>query len=147
MTHARQQLREAAATLLTDLETTGVNVFQNRVYDVTESELPCLLIYTTNETIETETMAQYRTLHREVDLIVEGMAQAVSDIDDVLDLIGSEVEVAIGSDRTLSGTAKQATLESVEIGLSQVGEKPAGSIRMTYKVYYRTTENAPDTLA
>ena len=147
MAHARKQIRDAAASLLTGLTTTGSNVFENRVYEVAEDELPCLLIYTTNETIEAETIGPVRKLGREVELIVEGMAQANDDIDDILDKIGSEVETVIGGNRTLSDTAKEATLTSVESGLTSEGNKPAGNIRMTYTVYYRTDENAPDTFA
>ncbi len=147
MAHVRKQIRDAAAVLVTGLTTTGTNVFVSRVYPVDAANLPCLLVYTISETVEPENMGSPRTYGRDLKLAVEGIAQANSNLDDTLDLIGSEVETALGADLTITATAKSITLEGVEIGLSEVGEKPAGSIRMTFGVYYRTAENAPDILA
>ena len=44
--HLRQQIRERIGTTLTGLSTTGTNVFQSRVYQLEDSNLPALLIYT-----------------------------------------------------------------------------------------------------
>ena len=52
MAHYRQQIRERVATTLTGLTTTGSNVFQSRVYPIENTELPCLLIYTREESSE-----------------------------------------------------------------------------------------------
>ena len=50
--HLRQQIREQIGTTLTGLTTTGSNVFQSRVYQLEDSNLPALLIYTKSEESE-----------------------------------------------------------------------------------------------
>ena len=39
MSHVRQQIREQFATTVTDLSTTGSNVFQSRVYNLESTEI------------------------------------------------------------------------------------------------------------
>ena len=56
MAHLRQSIRERIATDVTGLSTTGSNVFQSRVYPVEDGSLPCLLVYTTSEESEVDTM-------------------------------------------------------------------------------------------
>ena len=50
--HIRQQIRERAGTILTGLTTTGSNVFETRIYPLSNTNLPALAIYTKNETSE-----------------------------------------------------------------------------------------------
>ena len=47
--HIRQQIRERVGTTLTGLSTTGSNVFQSRVFNLEESNLPAIIIYTKSE--------------------------------------------------------------------------------------------------
>ena len=47
--HLRQQIRERIGTTLTGLSTTGSNVYQSRVYQLEDSNLPALLIYTKSD--------------------------------------------------------------------------------------------------
>jgi len=146
MAHARKTIREAVAGLVTGLTTTGSRVFQSRVYNVQETELPCLLVYTTGEQIEGDTLGEPRTLDRSLDLVIEGKAQAVADLDDLLDTIGEEVETAIGGTPALGINVDDTTIEAVEISFSGEGDKPIGSVLMRYKVLYRSNENAPGTI-
>ena len=44
--HIRQQIRERAGTVLTGLTTTGTNVFETRIYPLSNTNLPALAIYT-----------------------------------------------------------------------------------------------------
>lgn len=44
--HIRQQIRERAGTVLTGLTTTGSNVFETRIYPLSNTNLPALAIYT-----------------------------------------------------------------------------------------------------
>lgn len=145
MTHVRQQIRERAATTLTGLSTTGSKIYQSRVYPLGAENLPGLLIYTKSEGSEVVTMSGTRTLLRNLSLVVEGYAKAVSNYDDTVDTIAKEVETALGNDVTLNGLAKNSYLESTEIEYDGEGEKPLAVVSMTYVIEYMTKENTPQT--
>ena len=142
--HLRRQIRERAATTLTGLATTGSNVFQSRIYPLATAALPGLAIYTNAESVAVFAMGATRTLHRDLELVVEGYAAVSSDIEDTLDQIGKEIETALAGDIGLNNLALDSYLTSVEVTFSGDGEKPAGLIRHIYTVIYRNAENAPD---
>ena len=142
--HLRRQIRERAATTLTGLTTTGSNVFQSRVYPMESAGLPGLCIYTTDEAIEIQSMGGTRNVSRDLTLIVEGYATASANVDDTLDQIGKEIEVAMSGDITLNDLAQDSYLSSVEITLSGDGSTGIGKITHSYTIVYQTAENAPD---
>ena len=140
----RRQIRERAATTLTGLTTTGSNVFQSRVYPMESAGLPGLCIYTTEETVEMQSMGATRHVSRDLTLIVEGYATASANVDDTLDQIGKEIEIAMSGDITLNDLAQDSYLSSVEITLSGDGSTGIGKITHSYIVVYQNAENAPD---
>ena len=142
--HLRRQIRERAASTLTGLATTGSNVFQSRVYPLAQAALPGLTLYTNAESVAIGAMGATRTVTRDLELIVEGYAAASSNLEDTLDQIGKEVEVAMAGDIGLNSLALDSYLSRVETSFSGEGEKPGGVIRHTYAVVYRNAENAPD---
>ena len=142
--HLRRQIRERAATTLTGLTTTGSNVFQSRVYPMENAGLPGLCIYTTDEAIEIQSMGGTRNVSRDLTLIVEGYATDSANVDDTLDQIGKEVEIAMSGDITLNDLAQDSYLSSVEITLSGDGSTGIGKITHSYTVVYQNAENAPD---
>ena len=142
--HLRRQIRERAATTLTGLTTTGSNVFQSRVYPMESAGLPGLCIYTTDEAIEMQSMGGTRNVSRDLTLIVEGYATDSANVDDTLDQIGKEIEIAMSGDITLNDLAQDSYLSSVEITLSGDGSTGIGKITHSYTVVYQNAENAPD---
>lgn len=130
MAHARQQIREAAATTCTGLTTTGSTVYQSRVYPV--ETLPALSLYTLSEQVIERTMEGNEL--RELLLVIEGRVKATSNLDDTLDDIAEEVETALNADKTLSGAVKSLDLSETEIELSDDLEKPSGLIRLLFNV-------------
>lgn len=142
--HLRRQIRERAATTLTGLTTTGSNVFQSRVYPMESAGLPGLCIYTTDEAIEIQSMGGTRNVSRDLTLIVEGYATDSANVDDTLDQIGKEIEIAMSGDITLNDLAQDSYLSSVEITLSGDGSSGIGKITHSYTVVYQNAENAPD---
>ena len=142
--HLRRQIRERAATTLTGLSTTGSNVFQSRVYPMESAGLPGLCIYTTEETVEIQSMGGTRNVSRDLTLIVEGYATDSANVDDTLDQIGKEIEIAMSGDITLNDLAQDSYLSSVEITLSGDGSTGIGKITHSYTVVYQNAENAPD---
>lgn len=146
MAHMRTQIREAVATALTGLSTTGANVYQSRVYAIDSNDLPALRIYTESETSETHSVTGPRPLLRTLQIIVEGVARATADVDDVIDQIAAEVEAAIGGSN-LSGLVYDLILTGTELTLSREAEQPTGMVRMTWMTQYRTLENDAETSA
>ena len=102
MAHLRQSIRERIATDVTGLSTTGSNVFQSRVYPVEDASLPCLLVYTTSEESEVDTMESPRAMKRLLNVIVQGVVGTATNPDATLDTISKEVEVAIAGDVTIN---------------------------------------------
>tara|TARA_R100001143_G_C3310163_1_gene109766 strand:+ start:86 stop:532 length:447 start_codon:yes stop_codon:yes gene_type:complete len=142
--HLRRQIRERVATDLTGLLTTGANVFQTRIFNLEKSKLPCLLIYTEEETVEISSMNSPRTVVRNLSLVVEGYASATSNLDNTLDQIGKEVEIAMAEDIDINSLATDSHLSDLSLSYSGEGSKPTGAIRMTYIIQYRNLENSPD---
>ena len=144
MAHARQTIREAVATLVTGLSTTGSNVFQSRVYRLQASELPALLVYSTDEAVSRETIGTGPYLRRELTIRIEGFSKNLTALDDTLDTIGEEVEDALGG-QTPAGV-DDFYLQTVSIEYTGEGEQPVGVIRMDWLARYQTAENDSGTV-
>lgn len=144
--HVRRQIREAIATAVTGLVTTGARVYQWRAYPLQTADLPALLVYARSEVSTTETINAPAMQSRSLTVDVVGVAKATADLDDTLDQISKEVETALANPvaSLASGLAESLVLQSVNIDIDGSGEKPTGSITMTYQVDYSVIENAPD---
>jgi hypothetical protein len=140
MAHFRQQIRERVATTLTGLTTTGSNVFQSRVYPIEESKLPCLLIYTKDETSEPLAMSPPRSIEKILSLVVEAYVKANNNFDDTIDTICKEVEEALYADRLINNLAKDSFLTNTEINFNSDGDNPVGIVVMTFEIAYHHTE-------
>jgi hypothetical protein len=142
--HVRQQIREHVGTILTGLTSTGDRVYQSRVWPLNADTMPALLVYTTTETSETDTMGPTLTLNRELVLIVEAYVRNITVYDDLIDTICSEIEVAMAADRTLGGLAKFSFLSGTDISYNGEGEQPVSIVTLEFAIQYRTAVNAPD---
>lgn len=141
--HIRQQIRDAVKTALTGLSTTGANVFDSRVYELNDSELPALRIFTNGEDMQIDSIGFSRLIDRRLELVIEACVKQNGAFDDTLDTILKEVEVAIAANQGAGG-AKWIQLQKIEIELGGEGEKPVGLGRMTFQVPYLTALGAPD---
>lgn len=135
MAHARQTIREAAATLLTNLTTTGSRVFQSRM--APQETLPALLVTTNDEEIVPGTIGNI--IERRLDLHVTGYAKQSSTVDDTLDTIAAEVETA------MSTFTYRNELKSIAVDFDEHLEKPVGMIRLSFLVTYLTATGTPGT--
>ena len=143
--HLRRQIREAVATAVTGLTTTSTRVFQSRVYPLEAGDLPCLLIRTQSETVSAQEISTPRALERYLTVELVAVAKGVADVDDTLDQICKEVEIALAMPcAALAGLAKGIDLTNVEIELEGSAEQPVGKATLRYQVLYFTEENAPD---
>lgn len=147
--HVRQQIREAVATLVTGLSSTGSNVFQTRTRPLADAQLPALLINTNEEQIEnTITIGLPNRQQRTLTVSIEAVVKSASGGDDALDTVIKEVEAALGASSatyTLSGLARGGiTLDRIGIDVDDDTDKPVLRARMDWQAIYYTLSNAPD---
>ncbi len=153
MPHARKQIRDAVASMLADLQTTGSRVYPSRVYSLDESELPSVSVFTADvgnsEEVTRATLGSAGNpprFHRICPLLIEGHAKVSDDVDDVLDQISLEIEVAMSAPLTIGSRTLPAQLQSTTKELIGDNEDQIGIVRLLYTVPYVTAENTPDVL-
>lgn len=141
--HLRKQIREAVATALTGLTTSGSRVYQSRSEELQDASLPGLRIYTNSEQVNAESLGPSRLENRVLDLVVECCSKKLADLDDELDLMIQQVEVALAANQGAGG-AKWMQLRSIEVEMEGEAERQVGVARMTYEVHYTAALGAPD---
>jgi hypothetical protein len=146
MTHVRDQIRDAVLATVTNLTTTKKNAFAARVHPVNDNELPCVLVFTSNETSEPITISAPRRMQRTLTVMVEGYAKTVKGYEDVLDKIAVEVETAIYNSTSLKAVVRDIFLSGTEIKLLGEADKPVAVISMSFTAKYHTLENDSQTL-
>ena len=145
MAHIRKTIRENVKTAITGLSTTVTSVYETIYFPLQTLNLPALIVYTLDETIEDYTLGKNtRTQQRALNLIIEAHCRGTANIDDTLDTIAEEVEEAMVSDVTRGGHAKDTKLVATEIEFDTASQK-TGLMRLTYLIHYNTIENAVQT--
>lgn len=146
MSHARQQIIERVATLVTGLATTGTNVYRTPIYPMETGSLPAVQVRFAPGMIEQpgeQTAMAPRIFQRLCRVEVIGIARATSNIDQDLNQISLEVEKVLAM--PVSGPWKDVVLDAVEWRLNGDGSQPVGEIVLTYRISYFVREDAPDT--
>lgn len=150
MAHARQQIRDAVASALTGLATTGSNVFVSRVYPLESASLPGLTIMTVNDAADidnTTSSNSNRIVWANLGLLIKAHAQeAANTLDDTLDQIEMEIRQALLADITLGGLVKDLWWISTEITLEGENVKPIGLAEILFNVSYRVAASDPSLL-
>lgn len=149
--HLRAQIRTAVTALLRTAAPTGTFVFATRRIPLTVDQLPALLVYTLSEDSTAETMAGPRFLSRDLDLVVEGVAQDNASLDSVLDTMAIIVETALGTALAdpaspLRGLVRAGDMVRTEIGMrppQSPDEAGTGHVVTTFRLNYRTRGNDP----
>lgn len=142
MAHARQTIRQAIATAVTGLTTTGARVYQSRLHTLRDANLPCLLVNTDEEVIDSGLGVKTRLLS----VKIRAVAKAAADLDDTLDTMAAEVETALAPGFTAGSKKLFANLTEMQVEMVDELEKPAGVIALSFEVIYATTIAAPTTL-
>jgi hypothetical protein len=139
--HVAEQIVANAKAALTGLATTGADVFDSRVYPVTEDICPCLLIDQGDESSSFEEMGFSRTIQRSMQLLVVAKVVQNTSYRTLVNTIRKEVEVALAAGLT---GAKWVLPVSCEIELSGEAEKPIASATITFDCVYITALGVPD---
>lgn len=145
--HVRTQIRNAVATTLTGLSTTGNRVFVSRVYPMERASLPGLIIMTMideNDTSQGAIKTGNAIIWSKLQLMVKAFAKSTANVDNSLDQIENEVRKALLVDRTLGGLAKNINWLSTTVQLDAGGEQPVGMAEILFNIDYRINENTPD---
>ena len=140
MTHVRRSIREAVASAVTGLATTGARVYQSRIFTLRDADLPCLLINTDDEAISNVNLGS-QVLERQLTLTVRCVAKATANLDDTLDQMIEEVEPALNS--ASFGGAKNLQLQGINVEMVDTLDKPAGVATLTFTATYYTAGHAP----
>ncbi len=137
--HVRQQLRESVGAVLTGLTTTGARVYQSRVYPFQTTDLPCLVITTDGDAVEYLVLKHPGQQQRDTQVRIEAYAKATSNLDDTLDTICKEVEIALAN-----SDIKNILLKGTQIDMEVLGDQPVGKATLIYNKVLHTVSNAPD---
>lgn len=134
MTHVRQQIREAAAAIVSPL--VSGNVRMTRRYPHAEDDLPAASIFSDGEIIERGDMGG--GLDRQLALKIRFVARQNDTLEDTLDQLSANLEAAW--DKNLAGVDDSSLVE-VEFELAPDGNADIGGITLEYQVLYHTQEN------
>lgn len=129
---------------MTGLSTTGARVYQSRVVQLEANELPGLKVFTGSEAVEVIDIGSNPLQERNLTVTVTAIAKAVSDLDDTLDQIIKEVEIAVASNNTLSGLVKDVVFTGSDVDMNADAEMPTGQAVLTFNANYYTRAQAPD---
>jgi len=143
--HAHKQIRGAIVTALTGLTTSGSRVYANRLYPLSDTDVPALRIYLDEEEASAQTIHLPMTLERTVRLVVECVAKATSALDDTVDLMSKEVEIALAAGVTVSGVLLVPVYSGSEFD-DEISDKPVAAKRLRFDLTFYTLSNAPDDL-
>lgn len=148
MIHVRTAIRNAAASAVTGLLTTGVRVYKSRNIPLSANEYPCLCVYVRSDVPDYGEGASFsggRSIPvRRLGLHVEGYVKDSENeaIETLLDQIAAEVETALFA--TILEGSLGISLGDQILSTDASGEETLGIIDMSFQVLYRTVEGAPE---
>ena len=145
MAHAHTQIRAALVTALPGLSTTGSRIFANRLYPLTDADLPGLRIFTDADAVDAQSMHTPHMQGHALTVVVECCAKANTALDATVDQIQLEVEEALADGLTVGGIWLQPVLTA-----SQYTDEPGGTAvgvkRLEFSLTYQTLNDAPDVI-
>ena len=140
MTHARQDIREQIAE---HLRTEFGNVFTSRSKVLFEQDMPAILVYTANETIQKERWDTdgFGNLFRDLDISIEAIDIGKDDLDNKLDTMAETIERLFDGWEMPNRMNAVLRFKSTETDMSIEGNKIYGAIKLTFTLTYQTETN------
>jgi hypothetical protein len=102
--HVKTSIRNAVAKALDGLAATGDSVFSGRTTPPPAGSLPCLLVYTGNETSALDGASKVQ--QRRLQVLIEACLKELDDLELLGETIQKEVETALGAPGLDLGGAK-----------------------------------------
>lgn len=145
MAHGDSQIHAALVAALTGLTTTGANVFDDETTPIPEASLPALRVLDDGVgRIEYATLRAPRTLLRTQSYTVVALCKTAN-AKAKLNTILAEVEVAVYTNRTLGGIARDMRVETYDKKFSDELETRVGEAPITINVDWVCIEGSPQT--
>jgi len=152
MAHGRKLIRHAVVTRLTNATAAGNRVSATRMDPHRKSDLPAISVYTLREPTDPGSSSTApRELTRDVKVEIAGWVvhSDALPLDDAMDDLAEQIEMAMDADPFLGGAAGDSFLESTEMQVREpdgASDPLIGIITLTYSVTYRTIPSAPANL-
>lgn len=135
-------------TALAGQTVAGVRVFDTKVTEWRENQLPGVAVYTLHDAVDPESARSSapRELKRTLQLKLEGAVQLADGVAAALDALSEELERVVDRDPTFGGVASDSILSNTDVVIDRQAAQPVGSIVLTYEVtYYTDAPKAADT--
>lgn len=142
--HPRQVIRGAIRDALLHQTPAQHRVFAARAIPLMETELPCILVYTADESVS-EFVSAPRELQRQLSVLVEAVVRD-ADADSVLDDLCEAIEDAMNIDNSFGDRVADSILTATELTVNREGDQLIGSAILHYTVTYFTAAYAQPTL-
>lgn len=114
-------------------------VFSTRSVELMPEDLPCIIVQTANETVVPVSKSGWDGGYRRtLTVTIEGLAEALDDVEDNLDAIAIGVEGSLDGLLMAEIESGHLLLERCETDIEREGEIPIGAIRLTYECVYTT---------
>lgn len=139
----RRQIREAVASALAGLTTSGANVFPSRTYELQDAELPGLRIYEGQLAVD-ESLDDGPVEDQTLAIVVEACSKRSANLDNELAEMEREVRVRVHQTAWLGGKASARFLGSDEPELDGEAEREVGVMRITFEFRFFSARGAPD---
>lgn len=137
MSIVRKNIRNAIVAVITGETDAGSRVYANRIRPVWDNEFPVVIVRTVSEDTEiyaTAPIEYERTLHVEIELQVT----ADDSVDDVMDIIGAQLEDRMCQDHTLGELCHDVILTGSAMTLDKDGDNLYAALVLRYDVIYHT---------
>lgn len=154
MTHARQQIREAAATALRVTPATWGQVFETRIPS-TRAVMPYLMLFSDGEAVDASSVNLPGAYLRELALVVAGRLRLPGNndtetVEDRMDALAAEVETKLTFSALLATLIqiKSLRLTSTEmVVVTDEQDAPQfAEVTLQFMARYFTAEALPETL-
>ena len=144
--HSRGSIRAGFVELLKDYTHAAERVYDSRVYNLAQGDLPAIIVFTEHEEVVTESISYPRTQNRRLKLSLQCYCKTTGNICMDVDILVLEVEKLIMASGNLQGKCKDCKLESTDITTHNEGEQPVAIATIIFDVLYNTKEDKPDIL-
>lgn len=138
MAHARQQIRDAIASVVNGGTVYGTNVFKMRTIPLDDSIVSGVCIYTVSENIQQMSMGRPADQRRQLDANIEAFAVGSStSVFDTVDDIATEIEQKMANNYTLGNLVEDCQLVGSSTDVNNEGKKAIGTLALTYRIIYK----------
>lgn len=152
MSHSRTLIRQALVdrlkTKVDDVYPTDAEdrIYGSRSKPLFDQFLPAILVYARSENVLEERFSTdgFGATKRELEIAFEAVVLGGEQVDDGLDNIAAQIELAFDGWEMSNRKADVMKLKSTEIDVSIEGSKTYGAARLTYGITYYTINKQPD---